>query len=149
MFGKNFRNLIAGDELRINMTELSRVTGVSTSQIRYWERKGYIHSKQDEKNKNHHFSFLTLLNVYTIKYYLDQGYTLSAAVDKERHHRELGKIFQSFLADRIKGVEQVDAGHGEISLGTLTNDPSREIYAVVDRQGTRLYSRPAVDGHPD
>ena len=82
MLGKQFRQLITNDHLRISMTELAHVTGVSTSQIRYWERKGYISSKQSDKNKNHYFSFLTLFRVATIKYFLDQGFTLATAVKK-------------------------------------------------------------------
>lgn len=142
MLGKRFRQLITNDHLRISMTELANVTGVSTSQIRYWERKGYITSKQSDKNKNHYFSFLTLFQVATIKDFLDEGFTLAAAVKKEQERRALGKIFRSFIADRVKAIVQLDSQKGEVQLGTLADDPKREIYAIVDHDGTKLYSRP-------
>lgn len=142
MLGKQFRQLITNDQLSISMTELAKVTGVSTSQIRYWERKGYISSKQSDKNKNHYFSFLTLFRVATIKYFLDQGFTLAMAEKKEQKRQELGKIFRTFIADRVKAIKQLGPKKGEVVLGTLENDSEKEIYAIVDHDGTKLYSRP-------
>lgn len=133
--------MITENKLRISMSELARVTGVSTSQLRYWERKGYIQSKQDDKNKNHYFSLLTMFSVFTIKCFLDQGYTLTVAVKKDQAHKQLGRIFQRFIADRIKNIEQEPDGKGKVDLGRLADDPSKEVYAVVDQQGTHLYCR--------
>lgn len=117
VLGKQFRQLITNDHLRISMTELAHVTGVSTSQIRYWERKGYISSKQSDKNKNHYFSFLTLFRVATIKYFLDQGFTLATAVKKERERQELGKIFRTFIADQVKAITQLGPKTGKLPWG--------------------------------
>ena len=50
---EKIRKMIASKQLKISMSEVARVTGVSTSQLRYWEKKGYIKSEQDEQNKNH------------------------------------------------------------------------------------------------
>lgn len=35
--------------IRITMSQLVEMTGVSPSQIRYWEKKGYINSEQGGK----------------------------------------------------------------------------------------------------
>ena len=64
---EKIRKMIASKQLKISMSEVARVTGVSTSQLRYWEKKGYIKSEQDEQNKNHYFSFSTIFQVLTIK----------------------------------------------------------------------------------
>ena len=53
---EKIRKMIASKQLKISMSEVARVTGVSTSQLRYWEKKGYIKSEQDKQNKNHYFS---------------------------------------------------------------------------------------------
>ena len=50
---EKIRKMIASKQLKINMSEVARVTGVSNSQLRYLEKKGYIKSEQDDKNKNH------------------------------------------------------------------------------------------------
>lgn len=142
MLEDHFRRMITENKLQISMSELARVTGVSTSQLRYWERKGYIRSKQDDKNKNHYFSLTTMISVFTIKYFLDQGYTLTVAVKKEEERKQLGIIFRRFIADQIKAIKQLPAEKGEVDLGTLEENPTQEVYAVIDQAGTHLHTRP-------
>lgn len=128
-----YRRLAINTDIKIGMTELAKVTGVSTSQIRYWERKGYIKSEQDEHNKNHYFNILTIYRVSTIKYYLDQGYTLQMAVQKEVKQRELANIFQSFLRECIQNIKQTGDDQGEVIMGKLADDPTKEVYAQITR----------------
>ena len=140
--GKQFREIFKSNDIKIGMTELAKVTGVSPSQLRYWERKGYIHSQQDQQNKNHHFSLLTAYQVRTIKFYLDEGYTLQVAAQKERKRRALGKTFHRFLEERIKDIKQDDDGDGLVMLGPLDDDPTKEVYARVEQDGkTTLHLR--------
>ncbi|NDO57593.1 MerR family transcriptional regulator [Lactobacillus reuteri] len=138
---EKIRKMIASKQLKISMSEVARVTGVSTSQLRYWEKKGYIKSEQDEQNKNHYFSFSTIFQVLTIKVFLDQGFTLAMAVKKERKRRELHKIFTRFITDGIKEVEQTGEDSGEVKLGSLAEDSTKEVYAVIDSDKTSLRIR--------
>ncbi len=138
---EKIRKMIASKQLKISMSEVARVTGVSTSQLRYWEKKGYIKSEQDEQNKNHYFSFSTIFQVLTIKVFLDQGFTLAMAVKKERKRRELHKIFTRFITDGIKEVEQTGEDSGEVKLGPLAEDSTKEVYAVIDSDKTSLRIR--------
>ena len=39
---EKIRKMIASKQLKISMSEVARVTGVSTSQLRYWEKKGIL-----------------------------------------------------------------------------------------------------------
>lgn len=138
---EKIRKMIASKQLKISMSEVACVTGVSTSQLRYWEKKGYIKSEQDEQNKNHYFSFPTIFQVLTIKVFLDQGFTLAMAVKKERKRRELHKIFTRFITDGIKEVEQTGEDSGEVKLGPLAEDSTKEVYAVIDSDKTSLRIR--------
>lgn len=138
---EKIRKMIASKQLKISMREVARVTGVSTSQLRYWEKKGYIKSEQDEQNKNHYFSFPTIFQVLTIKVFLDQGFTLAMAVKKERKRRELHKIFTRFITDGIKEVEQTGEDSGEVKLGSLAEDSTKEVYAVINGDKTSLRIR--------
>ena len=138
---EKIRKMIASKQLKISMSEVARVTGVSTSQLRYWEKKGYIKSEQDEQNKNHYFSFPTIFQVLTIKVFLDQGFTLAMAVKKERKRRELHKIFTRFITDGIKEVEQTGEDSGEVKLGSLAEDSTKEVYAVINGDKTSLRIR--------
>ena len=138
---EKIRKLIASKELKISMSEMARVTDVSTSQLRYWEKKGYIKSEQDEQNKNHYFTLPVMFQVFTIKAFLDQGYTLAMAVKKEHERRELHQIFIRFIADCIMEVKQTGEKKGEINLGPLAEEPTKEVYAVIDGQQTSLHIR--------
>ena len=45
LLADRFRKMIKQSNLRITMSQLVEMTGVSPSQIRYWEKKGYINSE--------------------------------------------------------------------------------------------------------
>lgn len=83
------KQLLESDDLLVGISELSKVTGVSPRQIRYWEQKGYIEST-GEKNGNRKFKLPMVIKVEIIKHFLDEGYTLTAAVEK---HKNVKKIF--------------------------------------------------------
>ncbi|MBB1079664.1 MerR family transcriptional regulator [Limosilactobacillus sp. STM2_1] len=135
------RKMITSKQLKVSMTEVSRVTGVSTSQLRYWEKKGYIRSEQDEQNKNHYFNLTTIFQAFTIKLFLDQGYTLATAVKKEQERRELHRIFERFITDCILEIRQTGEKKGEVNLGPLADDPTKEVYALIDDHSTSLHLR--------
>ena len=40
LLSERFRKMIKQSNLRITMSQLGEMTGVSPSQIRYWEKKG-------------------------------------------------------------------------------------------------------------
>lgn len=44
MKNNTVKQLLESDELLVGISELSKVTGVSPRQIRYWEQKGYVES---------------------------------------------------------------------------------------------------------
>lgn len=138
---KRFQQMMSQNNLRITMSQLAELTGVSPSQLRYWEKKGFIHSEQGEKNQNHLFPIRMLYRVTTIKYFLDQGYTLANAVKKADAHRESAQLFRQFIADQQLQVTQTGPNQGEISIGTIAEDPSTEVYATIDGNKTALHLR--------
>lgn len=71
---EEFRKMFVHEKLRISMSELSQAANVSPSQIRYWERKGYIASEQDQQNKSHKYTLMTLVQVTGIKYFLYENF---------------------------------------------------------------------------
>lgn len=135
MLGDQFRHLLEENRLKISLTELSKVTKVSTSQARYWDRKGYIHSLQGKQGKKHYFTISAVLQTLTIKHFLDQGYTLKMAVNKEHNHQKGGKVFRHFITDRVMDIPQAGLDKGVVSLGPLDDDPTKEVYAQVTKNG--------------
>ena len=89
------------------------------------------------------YSFFRMLKKYyssKFSHYLpDVGFFISLF---SQSPQELGKIFRTFIADQVKAITQLGPKKGEVALGTLANDPEKEVYAIVDQDGTRLYSRP-------
>ncbi len=139
---------IFNSKVRLGMTELSKVTSVSPSQLRYWERKGFIKSHQNKDNQNHYFDIYTMLQVVTIKYFLDQGLTLQAAVDHEKKRHQVSRLFHTFLMKGIRKIELVDKGVIKIDLGPLADDPEQKVEATVTAAGQvklNLCRQPAKD----
>ena len=141
LLADRFRKMIKQSNLRITMSQLVEMTGVSPSQIRYWEKKGYINSEQGEKNQNHLYSINILYRVCTIKFFLDQGYTLAVAVKKEQERREAVKLFREFIFSQKLSVEQTGSGKGEIILGKIAENPNTEVYATIEDGKTELHLR--------
>ncbi|PWG00070.1 MerR family transcriptional regulator [Levilactobacillus bambusae] len=80
---KNIENILNTDRFMFRIGELSQMTGVSARQLRYWEKKGYIQSEAREDGQRARvYSFKSFVKVSLIKEFLDQGFTLPAAVDK-------------------------------------------------------------------
>lgn len=62
------KQLLESDDLLVGISELSKVTGVSPRQIRYWEQKGYIEST-GEKSGNRKFKLPMVVKVEIIKHF--------------------------------------------------------------------------------
>ena len=96
---------------------------------------------RSEKNQNHLYSISILYRVCTIKFFLDQGYTLAVAVKKEQERRKAVKLFREFIFNQKLSVEQTGSGRGEIKLGKVAEDPNTEVYATVEDGKTELHLR--------
>lgn len=80
-FKQKLAEIVKDNAWYMGLGDVSRATGISQTKLRYWERKGYIESKQG-KNQNRKFSYSMLIKAYQIKLFLDQGYTLAVAAEK-------------------------------------------------------------------
>lgn len=126
--------VIFNSKLQITMSELSAASGVSPSQIRYWEKKGYIQSIQEQKNQSHKYVWDTLGTVMGIKFYLDKGYTLAAAYEQQHQQRLLLDGVKRFTQNRVQDVKLVDETV-EIDLGTLEGCDHQRVIAQVTPDG--------------
>ncbi|WP_462259284.1 MerR family transcriptional regulator [Vagococcus teuberi] len=73
---------IEHEDIRMGISELTKKTGATTRQLRYWEKKGYIKSIQPDPNSPRAYKLSDIIKVELIKEYLDSGYTLSMAYEK-------------------------------------------------------------------
>lgn len=131
---RELHKIFFNSRLRITLSELSEASEVSPSQIRYWEKKGYIQSSQGQKNQSHKYTIKTLGTVMGIKYYLNQGFTLAAAYEKQNQQRGLFKCIKFFTMERVRDIQIKDQGV-VIDLGKVDNVPGKRVMAFVDDQG--------------
>ncbi|WP_427813439.1 MerR family transcriptional regulator [Enterococcus sp. 22-H-5-01] len=114
------QHLIESDEFVVGISELSKMTGVSPRQIRYWEQKGYIHST-GEKSGNRKFKLPMVVKVEMIKLFLDEGYTLTVAVTKACERQENIHQAKLILRDTFKSIEKIADRYLVIHLDDFKN----------------------------
>ncbi|MSE21357.1 MerR family transcriptional regulator [Lactobacillus parabuchneri] len=133
-FQQKLAQIIKDNDWLLGIGDVSNATGVSQTQLRYWERKGYIESRQG-KGQNRKFTYSMLMKVYQMKLLLDQGYTLAVAAQKaESKTREL-KLLKQVLFDRFEGMATID-GSPAVNLGYLDDSKKTILYAIVKKDGT-------------
>lgn len=77
------------DKLVVGIGEVSRITGIATRQIRYWEEKGIITSLTEEEGKNRRYNYENIKKMLLIKEMIDEGYTLDASAEKVKKRMEM------------------------------------------------------------
>lgn len=128
------------ENLEIGIGEVSNSLGVSQRQLRYWEQKGYI-KPIDDKSGVRRYSLATVFLIGFIKDQLDEGYTLSAAVQHSKDIRVKSKIARKFLRSTFEKIEITDfeKGYGTIKLGQVdTQDKKIDIEGVIDDKGSHF-----------
>ena len=72
----DLRELFHKGQLTIGISELSRMTGVSPRQLRYWQKKGYIIPKnEDEPGQARVYTMKMVIKAAAMSNLLQTGYT--------------------------------------------------------------------------
>ncbi|WP_225418531.1 MULTISPECIES: MerR family transcriptional regulator [Loigolactobacillus] len=129
------KSMLSMDNLIFGIGQISEMTGVSTRQLRYWEKRGYIHPLTKEDGKARQYDFKTVIAVLSIKHYLDEGYTLQAAVSKVSQYTKQASLFHRFMRRQLKGISIVD-GHDALDLGYFDGTKTKKLYGVINGSET-------------
>lgn len=125
--------------LEIGIGEVSKLTGVSQRQLRYWETKGYIKPISDDQSGVRRYNLATLYLIVFIKEQLGEGFTLSAAFEHSKDIQLKSRIVHQFFRETFDDVKVTDStkGYGEIDLGEFqAEDGSMHHFkGVVDEKG--------------
>lgn len=116
------------ENLIFGIGDVAAATGVSQSQIRYWESKGYIRSEVVNGSKNRKFSYKTVIKVEQIKSFLDNGYTLVGAAKQAKRRDDYFDTLRSFFENRFEGMTVTD-GQAEIDMGPFDPEPGKHLIA--------------------
>jgi len=131
-----FRELLHRGQLTVGISELSKMTGVSPRQLRYWQKKGYIMPKnQDEPGRARTYTMKMVIKVAAMSNLLAAGYTLTAAAAQVDERMRPSQTMLRVLLDRYQGFQVNDDGGIMVDLGTFDPDPTQELFAqLVDNQ---------------
>ena len=136
-YAKRMADIMKNDTFSIGIGEIAETTGLTQSQIRYWEQKGFIKSIKTNKNQNRKYSYHTLSISRLIKSYLDSGFTLKTAAEKANAHKKMGKMLRQIFTDRFVGVEEID-GLPCINLGFFDKEETQTLYVVIHDDSTEI-----------
>jgi len=118
--------------------EVSKMTGVSPRQLRYWEQKGYIHSVRSEKMASRVFNHENFVMVRLIKHCLDEGCPLSAAIEKSRKRMQYVKDTHEIIMEMHHGFVERD-GVTMMDMGYFDDKQQKRLYSYLDDKGNLVY----------
>ena len=132
----DFRELFHRGQLTIGISELSKMTGVSPRQLRYWQKKGYIIPKnQDEPGRARIYTLKMVIKAAAMSDLLQTGYTLKAAAAQVDERMRPAQTMYHVLFDRYQGFQVSDDGEIIVDLGTFDPDPTQDLFAkLVDER---------------
>ncbi|BDR59302.1 MerR family transcriptional regulator [Xylocopilactobacillus apicola] len=133
----NLVKVIKQLDLSIGIGEASRITGASGAQLRYWEKKGLVHPIQRIDGGNKRYDLNTLMRIILIKYYIDNGFTLSKASEIIRSRCDDGTIIRTFIMQRLNDIQN-DGEMVKLHFGEIDNDPGYQMVVEVQDENVRL-----------
>lgn len=134
-------------DFQVGIGDLSDMVGVSTRQLRYWEKKGYIESIGNDNGVPRKFSLETCYRVAAIRSFLDEGYTLAKAVEKSEFLKTKISLIRKFEHETITDVKisDVEKLWGQIDYGYLDAEQTKKVVGVIDANGAHLEIREVGD----
>nr|WP_255552506.1 MerR family transcriptional regulator [Lactobacillus sp. Sy-1] len=131
-------------KLIFRIGEVSKICNVSPRQLRYWDQKGFIKSSRHDESSSRVYDFINLVRIGLIKSYLDQGYTLKAAVEHTDNKQETMRNIHRFLDHTVYGVKNTN-GHTMINLGYFDKEKTSYLYGYLDDNNDTVYKVVPVD----
>ena len=119
------KNFLKSEVFQFRIGELATMTGVSSL-----SRDG----EQDARVYN----YKTYVAVATIKNFLDEGYTLKAAVKKKEELEQSWKVLHDVMSRAVQGTAEID-GIPAVDLGFFDAEQTQRLFATVDDQNVVKY----------
>ncbi len=138
----NFVKKLKSLNISLGIGETSRISGATTTQIRYWEKKGLIQSIQYEEGKNKRYSLKNITSIIFIKTMMDEGYTLQKAADKLQKHTKNSDSLHMMIHQRLESIETNEQST-KINFGRIDNDPQYNIIAEIKGKNVQFLKKPA------
>ncbi|WP_220741276.1 MerR family transcriptional regulator [Leuconostoc miyukkimchii] len=135
-FSKVFKNATL-ENLQFRIGELARMTGVSTRQLRYWEKQGYVSAiVRDDGRESRLYGFRAYIKVSIIKQHLDNKMSLHDAVKSANDQIENVKVIQHIMKKSFQGFEK-HKDRFAINLGFFDEAETQLLYVFLDNDRVR------------
>jgi DNA-binding transcriptional MerR regulator len=96
------------DNLQFRIGELARMTNVSTRQLRYWEKQGYVSAiKRNDCQETRLYGFRAYIKVSIIKQHLDDGESLHEAILAANEQLETVSVMQHIMKKALSRRRKV------------------------------------------
>ncbi|WP_367300459.1 MerR family transcriptional regulator [Leuconostoc carnosum] len=120
------------ENMRFRIGELARMTGVSTRQLRYWEKQGYVLAiDRGGDNESRLYGLHAYVKVSIIKQHLDDGESLHDAVIAAEKQFENFMIIKQIVKAAFQGLE-IDGDKSKINLGYFDDTETQWLYAYLE-----------------
>lgn len=117
--------------ISIDISEVSKYTGVSTRQLRYWEEKGYINSINHKKGKNRRYTIPTVYIISILKTLIDKGLSVKKAVEKVQIYKYKFLEVKKFIFERYKFCKEQE---NTVYIFLGKSDDNHYIYGYRQKQ---------------
>lgn len=122
----------AFDKLQFGIGDLARMTGVSTRQLRYWEKQGYVKAlDRNDDQESRLYGFRAFLKVSIIKQHIDDGDTLRTAVIHANEHIDSAMITKHIMKQAFQGLEDFQ-GTVAVNMGYFDDDETQLLYVFLE-----------------
>lgn len=122
----------AFDKLQFGIGDLARMTGVSTRQLRYWEKQGYVKAlDRNDDQESRLYGFRAFLKVSIIKQHINDGDTLRTAVIHANEHIDSAMITKHIMKQAFQGLEDFQ-GTVAVNMGYFDDDETQLLYVFLE-----------------
>lgn len=128
-------------DLSIGIGEATRITGASSAQLRYWEKKGLVQTIQHQDGGNKRYDFNALMRIILIKHYIDNGYTLAKTSEVIESRCTKGATVSTFIRQRLLDIENNDPVI-KLHFGKIDNDPENQLVVEIEGENVKLLTEP-------
>lgn len=137
----SLKKWLDNDDLRVGISELSKMSQTSPRQLRYWEEKGIISSINPDSCGPRTYRLKAVVTVELIRHYLDEGYTLAKAAEKAASRIKKVQHVRTVFAKFIRNVEIIDDRFVLFTIGQF-EEPQENLVIIHDSLKDTLHYQP-------
>ncbi|GAW65131.1 MerR family transcriptional regulator [Ligilactobacillus acidipiscis DSM 15836] len=127
-FSDWMHDIIKPDNILLSIRDAARASNVTDAQVRYWIKNGYLRTVKAD-NGAIKLPYNQIASIRMIKFFLDNGYTLSGAAKKTQENKDIVRSIRHLVFSSIHNIGK--QGNKTIfDLGPIDKDPEKHIFGI-------------------